>query len=669
MSDQGLDLKRIHLIFKTHLDVGFTDFSAQVVANYFNSYIPRAIELAEALRLNGSPNRFVWTTGSWLIYEYLEQANRTERSRMENAIAHGDIVWHALPFTTHSEAMDPSLFRFGLGLSHDLDQRFGRRTIAAKMTDVPGHTRGIVPLLAEAGVQFLHIGVNGASTPPDVPPVFIWRDPDGAEVIVMYHKGSYGDLMIMPGLDEAIAFAHTGDNLGPQTVEELDQTYQNLRRRFPHAEVTGSTMDAFGARLVQIRDQLPILTQEIGDTWIHGIGTDPLKVAQFRELSRLRQEWLASGIAPQTIQGFSRKILLVPEHTWGLDVKTHLNDWDHYSAQEFRSARHRENFKKMEASWQEQRGYLQTAVETLPAELRKEAELRLSRLKPARPDPDTYDHLADPALENKFGPFTLAFDGQLGCLTRLDYLGLQLADPKHPLGKFWYETFSAEDYKRFHRQYNVNKRQTKFWAIPDFTKPGIDRAAPEHRIFLPRLKWAGQRIAGRQMQYLLLLEMPEESWQSFGAPQVLSLELTLDPQEALVSFRLQWFDKPACRLPEAAWFSFTPRVGRAGSWKLDKLGKWISPHEVIRNGNRHLHAVGTSGLFCESRETCLSIRTLDAALAAPGQPSLLNFNNRQPKMSEGVHFNLHNNLWGTNFPMWYEDDALFRFELQIQKKP
>src|SRR5512133_28581 len=218
-------VERIHLIFKTHLDVGFTDFAAHVVSNYFNHYIPKAIELADALRQSGSQDRFVWTTGSWLIYEYLEQADAAGRKRMEEAIAHGDIAWHALPFTTHSENMDPDLFRFGLTLSKELDQRFGKHTIAAKMTDVPGHTRGIVPLLAEAGVEFLHIGVNGASTPPDVPPVFIWRDPPSArEVMVMYHKGSYGDLMLVPNLADAIAFAHTGDNLGPQSVEQLQQT-------------------------------------------------------------------------------------------------------------------------------------------------------------------------------------------------------------------------------------------------------------------------------------------------------------------------------------------------------------------------------------------------------------------------------------------------------------
>src|SRR5262249_15134854 len=145
----------------------------------------------------------------------------------------GDIVWHGLPLTTHSELMSPDLFRFGLSLSQELDARFGKKTIAAKMTDVPGHTRGIVPLLAEARIQFLHIGVNPASTPPAVPPVFVWRSPDGSEVMVMYQKGSYGDLQIVPGLDEAIAFAHTEDNKGPQTIEQVRETYAHLREEFP----------------------------------------------------------------------------------------------------------------------------------------------------------------------------------------------------------------------------------------------------------------------------------------------------------------------------------------------------------------------------------------------------------------------------------------------------
>jgi hypothetical protein len=52
-------------------------------------------------------------------------------------------------------------------------------------------------------------------------------------------------------------------------------------------------------------------------------------------------------------------------------------------------------------------------------------------------------------------------------------------------------------------------------------------------------------------------------------------------------------------------------------------------------------------------------------LFAPGRPSLLDFTNELPDMSGGWHVNLYNNIWGTNFPMWFEDDAVFRFSLTL----
>src|SRR3954466_7423922 len=118
----------VHLVFKTHLDIGFTDFARNVVASYFDDFIPRALAVTEELRQSGDIASFRWTTGAWLIYEYLEQAAPVQRARLERAIQAGDIIWHGLPFTMHSELMDADLFAFGLSLSQQLDQRFGRHT-------------------------------------------------------------------------------------------------------------------------------------------------------------------------------------------------------------------------------------------------------------------------------------------------------------------------------------------------------------------------------------------------------------------------------------------------------------------------------------------------------------------------------------------------------------
>src|SRR5450759_2843443 len=169
---------------------------------------------------------------------------------MEQAIAAGDIAWHGLPCTFHSELLDPSLFRFGLSLSQRLDARFGKHTISANMTDVPGHTRGIVPLLAGAGIRFLHIGVNSASTPPDVPDAFVWRNTDGSEVIVVYDKAGYGTVSHLPGMSSALAIAHTNDNLGPNDPAEIIETYRKLQVEFPSATLKAGRLDDYAVDLL-----------------------------------------------------------------------------------------------------------------------------------------------------------------------------------------------------------------------------------------------------------------------------------------------------------------------------------------------------------------------------------------------------------------------------------
>lgn len=42
--------KTLHVVFKTHLDVGFTDYAAAVKQLYFERYIPQALRVARELR-------------------------------------------------------------------------------------------------------------------------------------------------------------------------------------------------------------------------------------------------------------------------------------------------------------------------------------------------------------------------------------------------------------------------------------------------------------------------------------------------------------------------------------------------------------------------------------------------------------------------------------------
>ena len=94
-------VQKVYVLFKTHFDYGYTALARDVLERYLRAYIPAALARAEEMRAAGG-DRFIWTTGSWLIQTFLETAAPADRARMERAIENGDVRWHALPFTTHA---------------------------------------------------------------------------------------------------------------------------------------------------------------------------------------------------------------------------------------------------------------------------------------------------------------------------------------------------------------------------------------------------------------------------------------------------------------------------------------------------------------------------------------------------------------------------------------
>ncbi len=290
-------VKKVYVIFKTHFDLGYTDLSSNVEQKYIKNFIPKAIDLAEQLRAENGTARYVWTTGTWLIDAYLRQASSEEALKLEKAIKNGDIVWNAAPYTIQSESASKDLFEGMLGLSKRMDETYGVKTISAKMTDVPGHTRSIITPLYDAGIKLLHIGVNNCSTIPVVPYVCRWRNTDGKEIILMY-QSDYGTESLLPNGETVLSFNFTGDNNGPHSIEHVKDIFEGLQRRYPQAEIITSSLNDIAVELQKISDKLPVLTSEIGDTWIYGYASSPLGMARFRALMRLYSEWLQAGKLP-----------------------------------------------------------------------------------------------------------------------------------------------------------------------------------------------------------------------------------------------------------------------------------------------------------------------------------------------------------------------------------
>lgn len=661
------EVNRVLVMFKCHFDVGFTDTQSNVLRKYFDEYYPKAMQIAAAMRESGH-DRYVWTTGSWLLYEYLEQATSVQRKRMEEAVVAGDIAWHALPFSWQTEMLDRSMIQGALGLSKSLDKRFGRVTRGAKMTDVPCHSRGLIGPLAEAGVKFLDIGVNPTSTAPDVPEVFVWKNPQGDSLVMMYHRNDYGGVVRIPGSDLAIAIKVRGDNSGNYSIEEVNSIYSDLRKRFPNAKVTASDLNEIALAVDNLRDNLPVLTHEMGDTWIYGVPSDPVKVARYRELARLRQEWIQEkrfGIGDSTDLKLLRNLLLAPEHTWGTDTARYLDD-NHYKPADLLQVLDKPGYKTMARSWAEKREDLDAAVRSLPASLSTQTKQRLDGLAPSEP---SHEQLRPNNLhaEIETAHFVLGLDPKTGAIQRLYAKGKrrEWASMEHPMALFTYQTLSKADYDAFLKAYVVNTARFGTGG-GGFDKPGFERIGPQSREWHPTLRncWSGRYKEGHRILAALIIDDAESQRSGLVAwPERMYLDLLMPDAEPVVHVAYSWFQKQVNRLPEAMWLSFQPDAPEERGWMLEKVNQPVSPFDVVRGGNRYMHAVSNALHYQDTRGT-LSITTLDAPVVALGVRSPIYFSDNQPEINKGIHFSLFNNGWGTNYIQWFGENMRFRFTIQ-----
>ncbi len=366
-TEQNTQVEEIVIVFKTHFDIGYTDYVESVLQNYSGPMIQSALSIMDKTRALPGEKRFVWTLPGWPMHEILKRAEPETKSRVEEAIRNGWFAVHGLPFTFHTEASGLEDLVRGLRFSADISRTYGLSLPEdAKMTDVPSHSWVIPTLLKHAGIKFLHIGCNPASPSPEVPLLYWWEGPDGSRVMTMYWGKYYGTDLVPPSdwpHKTWLAIVHTNDNQGAPTPEEVDNVLIKTKELAPQAKVRIGRMSDFYDTLIKEAPKLPVIRGDMPDTWIHGVMSMPKEVKGLRKtrddvfalesLNTLLNIWsVKQPDASTKIAEVYEQMLLFDEHTFGLAMSHgHSGTWAY--GDEFKIQKAQGVYQPIEHAWKE----------------------------------------------------------------------------------------------------------------------------------------------------------------------------------------------------------------------------------------------------------------------------------------------------------------------------
>lgn len=385
-------VNQVIVVFKTHFDIGYTDMASNVIQRYRTTMMDAALKVVDQNRLLPREQQFVWTIPGWPMTKILEDwpgQTADRKQRILQAMQDGRFMVHALPFSTHTELLELEDLVRGLGYSSRLTRALHLELPRdAKMTDVPSHSWILPTLLKNAGVDFLHLGCNAASSSPLVPPLFWWQGPDGSRLLTMYTAEGYGTGLIPPrGWPHKtwLALIHTGDNHGPPTPEEVKAVLDQAAKECPGVKIHIGRLSDFSDAIIAEKANLLVVRGDMPDTWIHGPMSDPAgaKLArnirpQIAAAEALHTQLKAWGIpvAPtdKTIASAYEQSLLYGEHTWGGAFTWIYGKYLLKFGESWRTDRAAGRYVRIESSWDEHTTHIHNVTNLIAPLLQADLE-------------------------------------------------------------------------------------------------------------------------------------------------------------------------------------------------------------------------------------------------------------------------------------------------------
>lgn len=345
----------VHLIHHTHLDIGYTHLQDEVERLQWQ-HLEDALRYGAASAAYPEEARFVWhPEGLWAVESYLESHGPDESERLREGIRRGWIHLDAMFADLLTGITSSEGLLHGLAAARRLSAWSGVPIESAMLSDIPGFTWGLVPVLALHGVKYLSIGPNfghriGLFLDDLGDRPFYWESPSGNQRVLTWVSGAgyatfhsgLGYSKITKALDEESVFKYVdqlaesgypydlvqlryniGSDNGPPDPGLADAVRAwNERYVSPHLLISDLSRsfrefeDRYGATL-------PVYRGDLTGYWEDGAASSAHETALVRQAaeSLVQAEALGAMLGATLPHGDVyeawRQVLLFYEHTWG----------------------------------------------------------------------------------------------------------------------------------------------------------------------------------------------------------------------------------------------------------------------------------------------------------------------------------------------------------------
>lgn len=348
--------RTIYLLHHSHTDIGYTHVQDDVKKIQWQ-HLENAIKYARASENNPEGARFRWNSEvMWAIESYMEENSPEKTGLLKEAIKKGWIEVNGLYAHMLSELCNTEeLIRLTLP-ARKLAKETGITAESAMITDVPGWSWGLVPVLGQSGIKYLSLGTNhghriGHILDEWADRPFWWVSPSGEEKVLcwihrngysMFHTGLNADKMpvekvstrIFDYLNQVedaaypyeivpVRYSIGADN-GPPDAGLCDLVME-WNRRFETPKLKISTVSETFSEFEKIYgDKLPSVRGALTGYWEDGAASSAKMTGLNRQAANTANiagalKLISSGPGSIEKELFPiwKNITLYDEHTWG----------------------------------------------------------------------------------------------------------------------------------------------------------------------------------------------------------------------------------------------------------------------------------------------------------------------------------------------------------------